>query len=186
MAQRRAGTSGWSYKHWRGVFYPEDLAQGRELEYYTTVFDTVELNSSCYHIPKPITTQEWYERTLENFLFAIKGSRFIPHRKKLADCEEPLQRITQALEPLREKLGPILWQLSPGFHQDISRRGDFLTLQPADQRWAWEFRHKSWFCDEVYSLLEQHNCALVWGDTPKYPLETVVTAELLMCPSAWS
>ena len=179
MAQQRVGTSGWSYQHWRGVFYPQDLRRGQELEHYTTVFDTVELNSSFYHIPQPQTAAGWYERTPQDFLFAVKGSRFISHRRKLADCQEPLQRLMEALQPMQEKVGLILWQLPPGLHCDVSRLDDFLQLRPAEQRWTWEFRHESWFCDEVYALLQEHNCALVWADTPKYPLETVVTTDFL-------
>jgi len=179
MTQRRVGTSGWSYQHWRGVFYPEDLPRGHELEHYTTVFDTVELNSSFYHMPKPQTVAGWHDRTPQGFLFAVKGSRFISHRRKLADCAEPVGRLMEVLGPMQEKTGPILWQLPAGFHCNVSQLGDFLDLRPADQRWAWEFRHESWFCDEVYALLGEHNCALVWADTPRYPLETVVTADFL-------
>jgi len=179
VAQRRVGTSGWFYSNWRGSFYPDDLSRGKELEYYTTVFDTVELNASFYHMPKEKTARGWHDRTPDEFLFAIKGNRYISHRQKLDGCEEPLARFIQSIEPMGEKVGPILWQLPPGFHEDSARLADFLSLRPTDQRWAWEFRHESWFCDETYALLQQHNCALVWADTPEYPLETVVTADFL-------
>ncbi len=85
IADKRIGTSGWSYEHWRGVFYPEDLGRGKELEHYTTVFDTVELNASFYGLPQQKTAQGWHERTPDEFLFAVKGNRYISHRLKLAD-----------------------------------------------------------------------------------------------------
>jgi len=179
MAERRVGTSGWSYDHWRGGFYPDDIARGKELEHYATVFDTVELNSSFYHLPKPKTAQGWHERTPHGFVFAVKGSRYISHRLKLTDAGEAVQRFVDSIKPLAEKSGPILWQLPPGFACDRQRLASFLELKPPDQRWAWEFRHESWFCSEVYELLERHNCALVWADTPDYPLETVATADFI-------
>ncbi len=179
MAERRVGTSGWSYDHWRGNFYPDELAKGRELEHYATVFDTVELNSSFYHLPKPTTARSWHKRTPPGFLFAVKGSRYISHRLKLTDAGEALQRFADSIKPLAEKSGPILWQLPPGFAYARQRLASFLELKPPEQRWAWEFRHESWFCPEVYELLEAHNCALVWADTPDYPLETVVTADFI-------
>ncbi len=179
MAERRVGTSGWSYDHWRGNFYPADLAKGKELEHYATVFDTVELNSSFYHLPKPKTARNWHERTPRAFVFAVKGSRYITHRLKLADASEPVQRLVDSIKPLAEKTGPILWQLSPGFACDQKRLASFLELKPPDQHWACEFRHESWFCPDVYELLAAHNCALVWADTPNYPLATIATADFI-------
>ncbi len=177
MAERRVGTSGWSYDHWRGDFYPDDLTRGKELEHYATVFNTVELNSSFYHLPKPQTAQGWHERTPPGFVFAVKGSRYISHRLKLTEADEAMKRFTDSIKPLAEKTGPILWQLPPGFACDQQRLASFLELKPPDQRWAWEFRHESWFGPEVYELLEGYNCALVWADAPNYPLETVITAD---------
>jgi len=139
----------------------------------------VELNASFYGLPQQKTAQGWQERTPDNFLFAVKGSRYISHRLKLADCQEPLQRFLEALTPMQPKVGPILWQLPSGFHLNAARLEGFLQLRPPDQRWAWEFRHDSWFCEEVYALLQEHNCALVWADTPDYPLKTVVTTDFL-------
>jgi len=179
MAERRVGTSGWSYAHWRGDFYPDDLPRGKELEHYATVFDTVELNSSFYHLPKPKTAQSWHERTPPGFVFAMKGSRYISHRLKLTGAGEAVQRFVDSIKPLARKSGPILWQLPPGFTCDQQRLASFLELKPPEQRWALEFRHEGWFYPEVYELLETHNCALVWADTPDYPLKTVVTADFI-------
>jgi len=179
MSEIRIGTSGWSYKHWQDVFYPQDVPASRYLEHYATVFNTVELNASFYRTPQAKTVQNWHTRTPEGFLFAIKGSRFISHKLRLRDCAEPLARQAQAIEPFKEKKGPILWQLAPSSQADLRLLRDFITLRPPQERWAFEFRHATWFTEPVYELLSEHNCALVWADTPKYPLETVATADFL-------
>lgn len=175
----RVGTSGWTYDHWRGRFYPAKLPKARWLEYYLRVFDTVELNGTFYGTPKPETVQRWYDVTPANFLFAVKGTRFLTHNKKLHDPEEPLQRHHRMVAPLREKLGPILWQFSEKWKLDLGRLRHFLTLRPATQRWCFEFRHPSLFCGAVYEALQEHNCALVWADAPDYPFAAEVTADFL-------
>jgi len=179
MCQVHIGTSGWSYKHWQGLFYPPTVPASKYLEYYATVFDTVELNSTFYRTPQPKTAHNWYQRTPERFVFSVKGSRFITHRLRLRDCAEPLARQTEALQPLGEKLGPVFWQFPPSFGPDLPLLADFVALKPAGQRWAFEFRHPGWFSDEVYEFLAAHNCALIWADSPRYPLHTVATADFL-------
>jgi len=175
----RIGTSGWSYKHWKGLFYPEDLNTNEWLKYYCKHFDTVELNSSFYHLPKLTTFESWYRKTPKNFLFAVKGSRFISHILKLNDAREPLQTLLNNASGLKEKLGPILFQLPPNFSLDLKRLEKFIKILPTDQRFTFEFRHQSWFCEEVYKLLKKNNLALTISDTPKYPLIEKVTADFV-------
>lgn len=175
----RIGTSGWSYHHWQGLFYPEKLPSGRWLEYYCQHFDTVELNSSFYHLPKLATFENWQKRTPENFLFSVKGSRFISHILKLNGAREPLQNLLDNTSGLKEKLGPILFQLPPNFGLDTERLKKFAKILSTDQRFAFEFRHESWFCDEVYNLLRKNNLALAISDTPKYPLIFETTADFV-------
>lgn len=177
--QIRAGTSGWMYDHWRGRFYPQKLPRTRWFEYYLQVFDTVELNGTFYGTPQPETVQRWHDMTPPGFLFAVKGTRFLTHNKKLHDPEQSLQRHNEMLRPLKEKLGPILWQFSVKWELDPERLRHFLGLRPPGQRWCFEFRHASLFCGEVYEMLREHNCALVWADAEGYPFAPEVTADFL-------
>ncbi|HEY3397942.1 MAG TPA: DUF72 domain-containing protein [Armatimonadota bacterium] len=179
MREIRVGTSGWSYPHWRGRFYPEGLAADQELEYYAGVFDTVELNTTFYHTVRESTAQKWHDRTPPGFRFAVKGNRYLTHNRKLHDCAEPLQLQRRSLAPLAEKLGPLLWQLPPNFGADLPRLADFLALKPPRERWAWEFRHESWFCAEVYAVLREHHCALVWADGPAQPPDPPAPTDFL-------
>lgn len=175
----RIGTSGWSYHHWQGLFYPQNLPSGRWLEYYCQHFDTAELNSTFYHLPKPQTFTNWYQRTPENFLFSVKASRFISHILKLNGAREPLATFIDNALGLKEKLGPVLFQLPPNFTLDLERLEKFLKILPTDQRVAFEFRHESWFCSEVYKLLKKNNVALVFSDTPNYPLVFETTTDFV-------
>jgi uncharacterized protein YecE (DUF72 family) len=180
VGQLRIGTSGWSYHHWLdGVFYPGDLERGGELAFYATVFDCVEINSSFYHTPRESTLRSWANKTPENFSFAYKASRTITHRRKLLDVREPVDFMLSRASLLGPKLGPILWQFPPSFTADIPRLANFLALLPRHMRHAFEFRHGSWFCDATYEVLGEYEAALVWSDTPSYPLEKVVTARLV-------
>jgi uncharacterized protein YecE (DUF72 family) len=179
VPQIRIGTSGWVYQHWKGVFYAEDCPPRRWLECYAESFDTVEVNSTFYHTPPLSGVEGWYQRTPPGFLFAVKGSRFITHTKRLGDCAEALGLQRERLAPLREKQGPVLWQLAPNFTAEAARLAGFLALRTAEERWALEPRHESWFTEEIYALLREHNCCLVWGDSPRWPLEKVVTADFI-------
>lgn len=177
MPQLRIGTSGWCYKDWMGgAFYSPELRRGRELVEYCQAFDCVEINSSFYHTPRETTLLGWRQKTPEGFLFAYKATRTITHRRKLADVGELVEFVGGRARLLGPKLGPILWQLSPQFGLDDARLAEFLGLLPRDLRHAFEFRHESWFQDSVYELLSRHGAALVWADTPSYPLRKVATA----------
>lgn len=151
------GTSGWHYNHWRGPFYPERLAHARMLEAYTNVFRTVELNNTFYRLPTPRAVSEWRDSTPSDFCFAVKGSRFLTHMKKLNDAEAGLARFLERVEPLGPKLGPILFQLPPHWPVNLERLDAFLKILPRYHRYAFEFREPSWNCEPVYALLRKRN-----------------------------
>lgn len=153
------GTSGWHYKHWVGKFYPERCPASKMLTLYQEKFNTVELNNSFYHLPKPSALTCWRDSTPAGFCFAVKGSRFITHMKKLKDPEAALARFLDAVETLGNKLGPILFQLPPNWEADIERLRNFLPALPKYHRYAFEFRNPTWNTEAVYDLLRQFNAA---------------------------
>ncbi len=171
----RVGTSGWHYPHWKGAFYPPELPPRRWLAHYAGVFDTVELNNSFYRLPSEGSFLAWREATPPGFVFSVKASRFITHVKRLSDCGEPLRLFLERAGCLEEKLGPVLFQLPPRLAADTERLGLFLNLLPEGLPCAWEFRHPSWFREEVYSLLRQRGASLCVADSPGFPSARVVT-----------
>jgi uncharacterized protein YecE (DUF72 family) len=177
MPRLWCGASGYSYQHWRTVFYPAELPQSKWLEYYAQHFDTVELNNPFYRLPERATFEKWRQRTPDGFVFAVKASRYLTHVKKLADPEEPLARILSHSEGLGEKRGPILYQFPPGWAKDIGRLEAFLRLLPRDLRHVFEFRNDSWHCEEVWSLLERHGAAYCIMSSPGLPLHLKLTAD---------
>jgi uncharacterized protein YecE (DUF72 family) len=179
MGKLFLGTSGYSYQHWKKVFYPPSLAQTRWLEFYCEHFVTVELNVTFYRLPKEQVFAGWYQRTPPDFLFAAKGSRFITHIKKLKDCREPLLAYKENATGLREKLAIILWQLPPNLHFNNDRLGEFCRLlktEYPEKRHAFEFRHETWFNDECYDILHAHGFALCIPIAPGYPRAEEMTA----------
>jgi uncharacterized protein YecE (DUF72 family) len=158
------GTSGWQYRHWRGTFYPEKLAQARWLEFYAERFVTAELNNSFYRLPAPETFATWAERTPDDFVMVVKASRYLSHIKRLREPEEPVRRFVAAAERLGGKLGPVLIQLPPDFQAALDRLTATLRQFPAGWRLAVEFRHDSWFTDEVREILTAHGAALCLAD----------------------
>ena len=171
------GTSGLSYEHWKGVFYPEDLKLKDFLSFYTRYFDTVEMNNTFYHTPRDTSIEKWMSETSQNFVFSIKASRFITHIKRLKDVEDSLELFLQKAELFGDKLGAILFQLPPSLRADVSLLRDFLLLLPKEKHFTIEFRHKSWLSDEVFTLLSDYNIAFCISDTPRYPYAEVVTAD---------
>jgi len=155
----RIGTSGWHYKHWRGPFYPSDLPAQQMLPWYLKEFNTVEINNSFYHLPSESTFGAWRDATPPDFCFAVKGSRFITHRKKLKDPETALDRFLPSTEILGPKLGPILFQLPPRWSCNVERLKTFLEALPETHRYTFEFRDPSWHVPDVYRVLEQHGAA---------------------------
>lgn len=169
------GTSGWNYKHWREVFYPKELPQSKWLEFYAEHFDTVEINYSFYRLPEKNTFQAWHDQAPEGFIFALKASRYLTHMKKLRDPEEPLERLLSRTEALGEKHGPILYQLPPGWHVNLQRLADFLSLLPKNLRHVFEFRDASWQIEPVYGLLRKYGvgyCIMISPDLPWHILAT--------------
>lgn len=175
MTKRRSihiGTSGWHYTHWRGPFYPQDLSDSHYLEYYAARFGAVEINNSFYHLPQEETLLHWRDGVPDDFVFAVKGSRYLTHMKKLKDPEEGLAKFFGRMEVLGHRMGPVLFQLPPKWRANPQRLADFLACLPEQHRYAFEFRDPSWFSQPVYELLAQHQAAfciydLAGNTTPK-------------------
>ena len=206
MAGRiRIGTSGWVYPPWRGEFYPPELAHRRELEYLSRQVNSVEINGSFYSLQRPETYRDWYRRTPEGFLFAVKGSRFITHNKKLADATTALANFfASGVLRLEDKLGPFLWQLPEIVRFDAARTEGFLALLPRDTeeaaklarkhdhrvkgrcsmvvdrrrriRHAFEVRHESWLGDDFVRLARDYGVAIAFADSGKWPYVEELTA----------
>jgi uncharacterized protein YecE (DUF72 family) len=168
------GCSGWSYDDWRGTFYPRGLARSRWLEHYGGVFGTVEVNNTFYRLPSREAVSRWAEATPDGFVFTVKASRFLTHMKRMRDLGEPMQRFYDRIEPLSEaeKLGPVLWQLPERQRRDDELLASALARLP-DGRHGFEFRHPSWFERDVYRLLGSHGAALVIGDHPERPFQSL-------------
>ncbi|HMC65488.1 MAG TPA: DUF72 domain-containing protein, partial [Gemmataceae bacterium] len=154
------GTSGYSYKEWKGSFYPEDLSEKKMLRYYGERFRTVEINNTFYRMPSEKMLTGWASEVPEGFSFVIKASQRITHHQKLKDVDDSLAYLLKVCAALEHRLGPILFQLPPFFRKDVPRLRDFCALLPKDCRAAFEFRHASWFDDEVYGVLRDKQAAL--------------------------
>lgn len=168
------GTSGWQYRDWRGRFYPRELPQARWLGHYAARFRTVELNNSFYHLPSAANFAAWRRGTPDDFILAVKISRFLSHMKRLADPDEPVARFLARARHLRDKLGPALLQLPATMACDRARLERFLAVWPAGQRLAIEFRHPSWFVRDTFAALARREVALCLTDVdgrPQGPLE---------------
>jgi uncharacterized protein YecE (DUF72 family) len=165
-ASVRVGCSGWQYGHWRGRFYPRDLPVDRWLEYYAERFDTLELNNSFYRLPEAAQFDAWRERLPSRFVLAVKASRYLTHLKRLRDAAEPLHRLWSRADRLRDRLGPMLYQLPPRWHRDVERLTSFVGLLPPRRRHAFEFRDASWYEDTVFRVLVDGNAALCLHDMP--------------------
>lgn len=179
LVRVRIGTSGWMYDHWRGVFYPEELPKKDWLSFYTQVFDTVEINASFYHLPKETTLRRWYDETPPSFLFAVKAPRYITHVKKLKGIDEALILFYSRVALLQEKCGPLLFQFPPRFSFEREKVQSFLGKLSTSFRYVFEFRHPSFFCEELYELLRRHGIALCFADTPFFPYAEVTTASFV-------
>jgi uncharacterized protein YecE (DUF72 family) len=179
MAELRIGTSGYHYNHWRGTFYPEKLPQKQWLSYYLEHFDTVELNNTFYKLPTLEAMNAWRENTPANFLFAVKGSRFITHNLKLSRPENAIQNILPRAEALGKKLGPILWQLPPKWRVNAARLEEFLQALPAYHRYVFEFREPSWLNAEIYSLLEKYTAAFCIYEIAGFQSALLTTSDVV-------
>ena len=161
----RTGTSGFSYKEWKGAFYPEDLAADGMLAYYAERLPAVEINNTFYRMPNSEILDNWAAQVPDSFRFVLKASRQITHSKRLKDAGEPVEYFMSQARSLGERLGPTLVQLPPNLKKDVERLRSFLQAIPQDTRPAFEFRHESWHDDDVLTALEEHGAALVIADT---------------------
>jgi len=179
VATAYIGTSGYIYTDWRGRFYPKDLPQTRWLEFYAQRLLTVELNVTFYRLPSESAFEGWYERTPETFRFAVKGSRFITHIKRLRDVEDAFRLFLKRVRLLREKLAIILWQLPPSFRIDLERLERFVDLLAAYRRirHVLEVRHTSWVAPATMRLLRDAGVALCETDFPDCPVREAPTTD---------
>ncbi len=168
------GTSGYSYKEWKGHFYPEKIAAADMLRFYSSQFNSVEINSTFYRMPTEKLLASWSDQVPDSFAFVLKASRKITHLKLLNGVEEELSYLVRTVGILGTRLGPMLFQLPPNMKKDVDRLESFLGLLPDSLRTAFEFRHDSWFDSAVYEVLEKHNVALVWADTEDTVMERMV------------
>ncbi len=161
MAARiRIGTSGWHYKHWKGNFYPEKFNVADMLSHYVRHLDTVELNNCFYRLPTEAAVRSWVQQTPDDFLFALKASRYITHNRKLNDPEQTVANFMEMAKGFGKKLGPILFQFPPGWGVNVERLREFLAVLPRHHQYAFEFRHPSWLTAPVYESLRRSNAAL--------------------------
>lgn len=158
------GCSGWMYRHWKELFYPPGLPQKRWFEHYSRQFDTVEINASFYRLPLPTTFDAWRDKAPPGFRYAVKANRFLTHLKKLAGIEEALTVFIALARRLGRALGPILYQLPPSLHKDVPRLEAFLALLPPDLEHVVEFRHRSWYDEEVLAALGSRGAGFVTHD----------------------
>ncbi|MHC4122277.1 MAG: DUF72 domain-containing protein [Planctomycetota bacterium] len=175
----RIGTSGWHYDHWVERFYPVKLPKSKWLNYYLEHFDTVEINNTFYQLPKEKTFINWYEKAPKNFIYTVKANRFITHIKKLKDTSESLEMFFKRIQLLREKLGPVLYQLPPNFHKDLKTLQSFIKLLPEDYTNVFEFRHKSWYTEEVFDLLNQYRIVFCIHDMPGVFSPRIITNDVI-------
>jgi uncharacterized protein YecE (DUF72 family) len=176
--QLLVGTSGFSYKEWKGNFYPEKIAPAKMLSYYAERFSTVEINMTFRRFPKASVLESWAEQVPETFRFILKARQVITHFKRLQDVERETDDFLKSAAVLRQRQGPILFQLPPNFKKDIARLDRFLSFVGDRARLVFEFRHESWFNAELHDCLRAHNAAMCVADGEDLPdTELVRTAD---------
>jgi uncharacterized protein YecE (DUF72 family) len=180
-----AGASGFAYKPWKGPFYPVDLPDAEMLAYYAARLPAVEINNTFYRLPKPKLLEDWAAQTPDGFRFVLKASRRITHMQRLKDVGELLQYLFQTAGALGPKLGPLLFQLPPHLKKDVDRLRTFLALVPPDRRVALEFRHASWFEDDVFEALRAHDAALCVAETDPDDKEGGEERAPLVATASW-
>ena len=173
----RIGTSGYNYPEWKGSFYPADMKPAKMLAYYAERFSTVEINATFYRMPTPATVEGWGKTVPDAFTFVLKAPQRITHFARLKNVDDPLRFFCDTARLLRARLGPLFFQLPPNFKKDVSRLGDLLVQLPPELRAAFEFRHPSWFADDVYDRLATRNAALCIADTEEGSTAAVATAD---------
>lgn len=173
------GTSGWSYDHWEGVFYPTKLPQQDRLRYYAQQFSSVEINNSFYQLPDVATLRTWRDTVPAGFVFCVKGNRYITHMKKLKDPEQSVSALLGRIRVLDDKLGPILFQLPPHWRCNTARLASFLEGLSSEFRYAFEFRDQTWLNEEVLALLTRHNAAFCIYDFDRFLSPKEITADFV-------
>jgi len=173
------GTSGWSYKHWRGTFYPENIKVKDHFQYYQERFNTVEINNTFYHLPKKETFTKWKTQVTDDFVYIIKASRYITHMKKLHDPEESASLFLGHAKLLGKKLGAILFQLPPTMKADVELLEKFIAQLPKVHRYVFEFRHASWYDAAVFRILEKNNCAFCIYELDGHQSPVIATADFV-------
>jgi uncharacterized protein YecE (DUF72 family) len=168
------GTSGYSYKEWKGNFYPEDLPAKEMLAYYSQRLPAVEINNTFYRLPQPGMIENWKQQVPPRFRFSIKASQRITHIKRINNVADETKYLLETVALLEDRLGVVLFQLPPNMKKDTGRLKAFLDLLSTEVRAAFEFRHETWFDDEVFSLLRAKDCALVVSDTDEKPLTEII------------
>ena len=173
----RAGTSGFAFKEWKGPFYPEELKDDGMLGYYAGRYPTVEINNTFYRLPKEHVLQDWASQVPESFSFSIKASQRITHYARLKpDSASALEFLLRNTSTLGSRLGPILFQLPPNMQKNLDRLTGFLALLPRDRRFTIEFRHESWFDEDVFTALREHDIALCVSESEEFTGVNVATA----------
>ncbi len=176
------GTSGFFYNHWQEIFYPDNIAKADWLSYYSRYFDTVEIDSSFYRTPLSSTYENWFKKTPEDFTFSLKGSRFITHIKRLVDIGEPLKIFFSSTNMLSSKFKVVLWQFGSGFKLNLERLEKFLVIldkEYGNVRHSFEFRHDSWFSQDIYDLLKKYKASLVVADSPSFPTVKEIISDFI-------
>lgn len=167
------GTSGYSYKEWKGSFYPEKLPAKEMLVYYASRLPAVEINNTFYRMPQKSVLENWRDQVPDSFRFSVKASQRITHFKRLNGVVEETKYLLETAASLGERLGPVLFQLPPNMKKDLDRLQNFLETLPPGTKAAWEFRHPTWLEDDVLQLLSRHNHALCISDTDDLPVNHV-------------
>lgn len=178
-AKVHIGTSGWHYKHWKGTFYPAETKEAEQFAEYRRFFNTVELNNSFYKLPAPETFANWRRVSGKNFLFSVKASRFFTHAKKLNVDKAGHRKFFTHVSRLEEKLGPILFQLPPKWKVNAERLRNFIKSLPTGYRYTFEFREPTWYSDDVYTILREHNCAFCIYELNHHLSPMEVTADFV-------
>ena len=179
MDRTLIGTSGWSYEHWAGDFYPAGLAARDRLSFYAERFPTVEINATFYRLPSEAMVRGWRERVPEGFAFAVKGSRFITHVRRLQDVGDALAQFMARVSLLGDTLAVVLWQLPPSVTFDPQSLDRFLIQMPDGVRCAVEFRHQSWLREEAFAVLRAHGVAHVHVSSDIMPVDLTTTADFV-------
>ena len=173
------GAAGWSYTEWLGKFYPQDMNSQVFLSYYLRHFNTVEINSSFYHLPLRKTLRRWHDSTPPDFLFAVKASRFITHLKRLSEPQQSVQKFFEIITSLKKKTGPILFQLPPRWKSNPERLSALMKVLPKQYRYTFELRDPNWFNDDIYNILKEHNAAFCIYDFDKNMSPKIVSADFV-------